>query len=73
MLGQEGLIPFSNIWICRGLQIAWNRILTNEAKFIYSKNELGYKEVHNNMASTKEITIITDITGKLDWKVKLKF
>lgn len=33
--------------------------ITKEAKFIYSKNELGYQEVLDGMKNAKKITIIT--------------
>lgn len=33
--------------------------LTTEAKFVYTKNELGYQEVIDDMKNAKEITIIT--------------
>ena len=33
--------------------------VTTNAKFVYSKNELGYQEVLDSFDSAKEITIIT--------------
>ena len=33
--------------------------LTADAKFVYSKNELGYQEVLDNFENASEITIIT--------------
>ena len=33
--------------------------LTTNAKFVYSKNELGYQEVLDNFEKASEITIIT--------------
>ena len=36
-----------------------NEFLTADAKFVYSKNELGYQEVLDNFENASEITIIT--------------
>ena len=42
----------------------------SDSKFVFSKNELGYQEVIDEMPSAKEITIITyNISDKQDYLI----
>lgn len=43
----------------KGAIIVKKEFLTSNAKFVYSKNELGYQEVLDRFKDAKQITIIT--------------
>lgn len=43
----------------KGAIIVKKEFLTSNAKFVYSKNELGYQEVLDRFEDAKQITIIT--------------